>query len=84
MVTYSVYSSKAESDNFEYTKTHHTLSSAKKEIKRLWKEGFDDAEGSMTKIYSNGDWEPCGKIAMTGCNKIFIANSKMKGSNYID
>ena len=40
--------------------------------------------GDKTKIYSNGDWVPCGPIVLKGSNKTFIANSpkSMKKSNY--
>ena len=43
-----------------------------------------DADGFITKVYSNGDFVECGEIKLKGSNKRFIANSpgKMKKPGY--
>lgn len=39
---------------------------------------------SIVKVYSNGDWIPCGELNIGGNNSKFIANSErnMKNFNY--
>lgn len=70
MTQYSVFSKSAN-----YSETFCSLSAAKKEMKRLIKAGHTDVTGSITKIYSNGDWEPMGKIDLGGNNATIVANS---------
>lgn len=45
------------------------------------KQGFE-VSGSKTKVWSNGDWENCGEITLTGSNKTFFANARMTKPNY--
>ena len=75
-MTYSVYdktTGKAE--------TFHHLITAKRRMKELMKEGHE-VTGSKTKVYSNGEWEPCGSISLTGSNKTFLANSRQTKPGY--
>lgn len=58
-----------------------SLSEAKKWIKERINIGHE-ASGSIYKYFSNGDFEPLGKIELKSSNKKFIANSKMKKANY--
>lgn len=76
MTIYSVYN-KTTKDS----ETHYSLSGAKKRMKELIKQGYE-VSGSKTKIYSNGDWEPCGEITLTGSNKVFIANTRQTKAGY--
>lgn len=76
MTLYSVYDKTTKEGE-----TCYTLSGAKKWMKERMKMGHE-VSGSKTKIYSNGDWIPCGEITLTGSNKTFIANSKMTKPNY--
>ena len=63
------------SDSFEF----YSLSNAKKFIK----ENIEFYKGSsITKIFSNGDFENLGEIKINGCNKHFIANTKQKKAGY--
>lgn len=57
----------------------YTLAAAKKLMRQ-----HEGATGSKTKVYSNGEWIPCGKISLKGSNKTFIANSprNMNKANY--
>lgn len=82
MTQYSVFSKEAVEQGFEYETCFFSVAAAKKEMKRLMAAGFQDVTGSKTKVYSNGDWEPCGEITLTGSNKIFMANTKMTKANY--
>lgn len=51
--------------------------------KKLIKQNIDKYAGSsITKTWANGDWENCGEIKLTGCNKTFIANTKQKSPGY--
>lgn len=70
MTQYSVYSKSAD-----FRKVYFSLSAAKKQMKELIKAGHTDVTGSITKIYSNGDWEPMGKIDLGGNNATIVANS---------
>ena len=58
----------------------YSLSAAKKWMREHLKQGHE-VSGSKTRIYSNGDFVPCGEIKLEGSNKVFIANS-MTTSNY--
>ena len=59
-----------------YNKTFYSLKAAKEAMKA------NNAKGYITKIYSNGDWIPCGEIKLSGSNKTFIANTKQVKENY--
>ena len=76
MTIYSVYDKTSKE-----SETYYSLSAAKKAMKELIKQGHE-VSGSKTKIYSNGDWIPCGEITLTGSNKTFIANTRMTKANY--
>ena len=76
MTIYTVYYKK---DGKNICETIYSLSEAKKIMK-----ANPGSTGDKTKVYSNGDWVPCGPIVLKGSNKTFIANSpkSMKKSNY--
>ena len=61
--------------------TFCSVAAAKKRMKELIKQGHK-VSGSKTKVYSNGDWEPCGEITLTGSNAVFMANTKQTGPGY--
>lgn len=67
-----------------YDEELFSVAAAKKEMKRLIKEGHTDVHGNKTKVWANGEWENCGEITLTGSNATFIANSprNMKNKNY--
>lgn len=51
--------------------------------KKLIKANLDKYAGSsITKTWSNGDWENCGEIQLTGNNKTFIANTRQEKPGY--
>lgn len=77
MKQYGVYSKKAG-----VCETYFKVSTAKKRMKELISQGFDDVSGDITQIWSNGDWEPMGKIELKGSNKTFAANTRQKKPNY--
>lgn len=77
MKQYSVFSKQAN-----VCETYYKVSNAKKRMKELIKEGYTDVSGSITQIWSNGDFEPMGKIELKGNNKTFCANTKQKVPNY--
>ena len=76
MTQYSVYDKTTDK-----SETFYSLASAKKRMKQLIKEGHE-VSGSKTKIYANGDWEPCGEITLTGSNKSFMANTRQTKPGY--
>ena len=58
-----------------------TLTQAKKWMRERMKLGHE-VSGSITKVWSNGDWEPCGEIKLTGTNKTLIVNTRQKKEGY--
>ena len=76
MTTYSVFD-----NTTKWSETYFTLSAAKKKMKELIKQGHE-VSGSKTKIYSNGDWVPCGPITLSGSNKTFVANTRQTKAGY--
>lgn len=66
----------------EYADTMFTLSAAKKLMKEKIREGMTDVIGSITKVWSNGDWEPAGNIQLQGFNKTFMANTRQISASY--
>lgn len=76
MMIYSVYDKTTAN-----SETFHTLPMAKKRMKELMNQGHE-VSGSKTRVYANGDWEPCGEISLTGTNKTFIANSRQNKPGY--
>lgn len=77
MKQYTVVSRKAD-----FYETFCSLSEAKKEMKKLIKNGYDDTHGFITKVWSNGDWEPMGSITLDGRNTTFCANTRQKKESY--
>jgi hypothetical protein len=74
MTIYTVY---WKENNEKQCETVYSLSEAKKIMK-----AHPGSTGDKTKVYSNGDWVPCGPITLKGSNKTFVANTKMTKSNY--
>lgn len=57
----------------------YSLSKAKKFIK----ENIDNyLNSTITKVYSNGDWENCGEISLNINNKKFVANTRQTKKSY--
>lgn len=77
MKQYTVSSRKAD-----FYETYYSLSEAKKKIRELIKNGYDDARGFITKVWSNGEWEPMGPITINGKNTTFCANTRQKKASY--
>lgn len=71
MKVYSVYNHETG-----YHKTFYSLSAAKKAMKE------HNAKGSITKVWSNGDWENLGPIVLQGSNKHFVANTRQTKAGY--
>lgn len=63
MTIYSV------SNGIDFDEDFYTLREAKKAMKE------HNAKGWKTKIYSNGDWEPCGEISLTGSNATLMSGA---------
>lgn len=74
MTVYTIY---WKENNENQCETVYSLSAAKKLMKE-----HPGSIGDKTKVYSNGEWVPCGPITLKGSNKTFIANSKMTQPNY--
>lgn len=69
MKIYSTYYKKE--DGTEEHETFHSLPAAKK-----WMKERPGSTGSITKVWCNGDWEPCGPILLTGSNAVQMSNEK--------
>ena len=63
-------------DETDYREDFHSLSEAKQALRE------HNAQGFITKVWSNGDWEPAGKITLKGSNKTFITNTRQQKKNY--
>ena len=65
-------------DNNEtgYHEDFYNLRDAKKAMRE------HNATGEIVKVWSNGDWEPCGPIKLTGTNKTMMANTRQKVPSY--
>lgn len=63
-------------NNNGYSEEFHSLTAAKKAMRE------HNAKGTKTKFYSNGDWEPCGEITLSGSNKTFMANTRQTKPGY--
>lgn len=59
-----------------YQERFYKLNEAKKAMKEHHARGF------ITKIWGNGDFEPCGEIQLKGNNKTFVANTCQKKESY--
>lgn len=77
MKQYSVYSKSAN-----FSEVYFTLTAAKKVMKELIKNGHNDVKGSITKVWSNGDWENLGEISLNGSNRTFVTNTRQKIPSY--
>lgn len=71
MKIYNVYNAETG-----YAEVFYSLSAAKKAMKE------HNASGSITKVWSDGTWEPMGKIELKKSNKTFCANTRQKVANY--
>ena len=60
----------------DYQEDFFSLPEAKKAMRE------NNAKGFITKVWSNGDWEPAGEITLKGSNKTFIANTRQQKKNY--
>lgn len=67
MKIYSTYYMTLEGN--EERETFTTVSAAKK-----WMKERPGSTGTITKIWSNGDWEPCGEITLQESNAIQMSN----------
>lgn len=63
------------------SETFCSVAAAKKFMRQLLKQGHE-VSGSKTKVYSNGGWEPCGEITLTGSNAVFMANTRQTKAGY--
>jgi len=63
-------------DETDYREDFHSLSAAKQAMRE------HNAQGFITKVWSNGDWEPVGEITLKGANKTFIANTRQQKKGY--
>ena len=59
-----------------YQEEFTSLTSAKKAMRE------HDAKGFITKVWTNGDWEPMGEIKLKGSNKTMCANCRQKKAGY--
>lgn len=71
MKIYNVYNNETG-----YSERFFNLPEAKKAMKE------NNAKGSITKVWRNGDWEPMGEIVLKGNNKTFCANTKQTTKSY--
>ena len=63
MKIYNTYYKKPNGE--EETAEFYNLTAAKK-----WMKDRPGSTGHITKVYSNGDWEPCGEIVLKGRNSV--------------
>ncbi len=56
--------------------SYYSLNAAKKAMRAT------GARGYITKVYSNGDWMPCGEISLSRSNKTFVANTRQRVKSY--
>lgn len=47
---------------------------------KRWMKERPGSTGTITKIYSNGDWEPCGEITLNGSNAVRMSTERV--ANY--
>ena len=65
-----------ENQESGYRDEFTSLTEAKKAMRE------HDAQGFITKVWANGDWEPMGKIKLKGSNKTMCANCRQKKAGY--
>lgn len=49
--------------------THYSLTEAKR-----WMKERQGSRGFITKVWANGEWEPCGEITLKGRNSVQMSN----------
>ena len=59
-----------------YNEELFNLTAAKKAMRE------NNAQETITKVYSNGKWINCGEIELKGSNKTFVANTKQTKKGY--
>ena len=69
-VVYKPHTAEEEYEQF------YSITAAKALMKR-----HPGSTGSITKVYSNGDWEPCGPINLNGNNAVQMSNQRTKTYN---
>ena len=65
-----------ENQGSGYRDEFTSLTEAKKAMRE------HDAQGFITKVWANGDWEPMGEIKLNGSNKTMCANCRQKKAGY--
>ena len=65
-----------ENQKSGYRDEFTSLTEAKKAMRE------HDAQGFITKVWANGDWEPMGEIKLNGSNKTMCANCRQKKAGY--
>ena len=65
-----------ENQESGYRDEFTSLTEAKKAMRE------HDAQGFITKVWANGDWEPMGEIKLNGSNKTMCANFRQKKAGY--
>lgn len=71
MKSYHVYNKETG-----YSEVFYNLPRAKKAMRE------NNAKGTITKTWRNGDWENLGEITLNGTNKTFVANTKQTKLSY--
>ena len=65
-----------ENQESGYRDEFTSLTEAKKAMRE------HDAQGFITKVWANGDWEPMGEIKLNDSNKTMCANCRQKKAGY--
>jgi len=65
-----------ENQESGYRDEFTSLTEAKKAMRE------HDAQGFITKVWANGDWEPMGEIKLHGSNRTMCANCRQKKAGY--
>lgn len=50
-------------------------------MKDFMKQGHD-VSGTITQVWSSGEWEPLGAITLIGDNKKMVANTRARQAGY--
>ena len=65
-----IYNTSYKLDDGTYeSETFYNLTDAKK-----WMKERPGSTGTITKVWGNGDWEPCGEITLKGSNAVKMSN----------
>lgn len=65
-----------ENQESGYRDEFTSLTEAKKAMRE------HNAQGFITKVWANGDWEPMGEIKLNGSNKTMCVNCRQKKAGY--